>query len=316
MTIPFIHRSPSPAETELLRLTFSTFCDGSGMLAAGAGGTLPGWRDFERALASHLGGENQEDKSVYDVVVQGGDGTDFGLSVKSHDLKTKFNTLSTTGRVYMELSNALAQFWDELIRLGITRADAESGREAQAIGDGILGLVRRWHQETATAYSRMYPGRTLDIDESVFLSVSYNRPRSGPVYYQLHSFDTTFPPNLRWQFSTDSCIRAEDPLVPGEVLFDWYWKSGGQLKYYPRASTAKFSSPVFALEPLPPVTLERKTALCFPSQWVAAGGTAAMPPSEFAAAIERQLPLLQDRSLQAEAKKLISKLKSARPGKS
>lgn len=309
MTFPFIHRGPTASETELLRLTFSTFCDGSGMLAADAGGTLPGWRDFERALASHLKGENQEDKSVYDVVVQGAEDVDYGLSVKSHDLKTKFATLSTTGRVYMELSNALAQFWDELIRLGITRADAEAGRRAQEIGSGILTLVRRWHEESALAYARDCPGRTLDIARSVYLSVSYNRPRRGPVAYQLHSFDTDFPTDLRWQFSTHSCIRAEDPRFPGEVLFDWYWKSGGQLKYYPRASTARFSSPVFVLEPLPALSLDRKTALCFPEAWVAAGGTANMTAAEFAASLERQLPLLGDRSLQAEARKLIAKIK-------
>jgi hypothetical protein len=316
MSLPFIHRSPTATETELLRLTFSTFCDGSGMLAADTGCTLPGWRDFERALASHLKGENQEDKSVYDVVVQGTNGIDYGLSVKSHDLKTKFTTLATTGRVYMELSNALAQFWDELNRQGITQADAKAGRKAQAIGRGILALVRRWHKDTAQAYGIDYPGRSLDITQSVYLSVSYTRPRRGAVAYQLHSFNIEFPDELKWRFSTDSCIRADDPGFPGEVLFDWYWKSGGQLKYYPRASMARFSSSVFVLEPLHPLTLDRKAAVCFPKPWVAAGGTADMTATEFASSLERLLPLLQDRSLKAEAKKLIAKAKKTGRNKS
>ena len=44
--IPFVDRKPSNAEIERIRLILSTYQDGSGMLAAEGGLTLPGWRDF------------------------------------------------------------------------------------------------------------------------------------------------------------------------------------------------------------------------------------------------------------------------------
>jgi len=39
------------------------------MLAEKDGTTLPGWRDFERAVASSFDGEAQESKAVFDVVI-------------------------------------------------------------------------------------------------------------------------------------------------------------------------------------------------------------------------------------------------------
>lgn len=57
--------SPDPLsvqEVEKLRLILSTYQDGTGMLAASDGLTLPGWRDFERAVAATLGGIARESK--------------------------------------------------------------------------------------------------------------------------------------------------------------------------------------------------------------------------------------------------------------
>ena len=51
MSLTLIDRPPTTQEVEKLRLILSTFQDGSGQLALSDGRTLPGWRDFERALA-------------------------------------------------------------------------------------------------------------------------------------------------------------------------------------------------------------------------------------------------------------------------
>lgn len=56
-----------------LRLVLSTYQDGTGMLAASNGRTLPGWRDFERAVAGVFAGESQESKYVFDVVLSNPD---------------------------------------------------------------------------------------------------------------------------------------------------------------------------------------------------------------------------------------------------
>ena len=61
-------------EVEKIRLLLSVYQDGSGMLALDNGLSIPGWRDFERAVAAALGGkppkgEGQEGKNVFDVSI-------------------------------------------------------------------------------------------------------------------------------------------------------------------------------------------------------------------------------------------------------
>jgi hypothetical protein len=58
------YRPPMPTfeHLERLRLILSTYQDGTGMIATPGGMTLPGWRDFERAVAAVFGGVAQESK--------------------------------------------------------------------------------------------------------------------------------------------------------------------------------------------------------------------------------------------------------------
>ena len=71
MSIPFVDRPPSSTEIEKFRLVLSTYQDGSGMLVR-QGFTLPGWRDFERTVATVFGGVNSESKFIYDVLIEMG----------------------------------------------------------------------------------------------------------------------------------------------------------------------------------------------------------------------------------------------------
>lgn len=67
-SIAFVHRAPNDIELTRLRLLLSTFQDGTGMLAVDNNlATLPGWRDFERAVALTFGGVPSENKDVMDV---------------------------------------------------------------------------------------------------------------------------------------------------------------------------------------------------------------------------------------------------------
>jgi hypothetical protein len=69
MSLAFIDRDPTPQEIEKFRLILSTYQDGAGQLAAEGSSTLPGWRDFERAIAAAFGGQAQENKYIFDVLL-------------------------------------------------------------------------------------------------------------------------------------------------------------------------------------------------------------------------------------------------------
>jgi hypothetical protein len=275
MPVPFIDRAPTQAETEIFRLLMSCFCDGSGNLKA-EGCTLPDWRQLERVVAEALNGVGPENKDVFDVVVQSPDhgGSDFGFSVKSKELSRvgAIGDLATTGRVYMELCNSPAKLWDPLKRKGITEEDFRNQQNPEIVGQEVLNTVVSWKHQAANDWQRRH-NRTLDLNRSVYLTISYSKPRPDrPREYQFHSFDLPFPQRLSWYYISDRCLRAEDPLYPGEVIFDWYGLSGGQLKYYPRATTARYSSSRFTLLNAQSVSLSRKAATLWPQEWTNAGG--------------------------------------------
>lgn len=253
MTLPFVDRDPTSDETELLRLAFSTFCDGSGMTKEGEF-SRPGWRDFERAIGEVLGGSTPEGKQVFDVFVRDKESksVDVGLSVKSKELSRKgaIDDLEGDGRVYMELANSPAKFWADLSTQGIAESNFGSA-PAQKIGESILATVESWHREAQKNHANT--NRKLDLARSVYLTVSYSKPRGNSQRrYQVHSFPLDFPKGIEWSYRQRSndpirSIKGFDPNKKDEVIFDWYPLSGGQLKYYPAASTAKFKTPSFAL---------------------------------------------------------------------
>lgn len=97
-------------DVEKVRLILSTYQDGTGMLAAPNGLTLPGWRDFERAIAATLDGTAQESKYVFDVIVTKSDCT-FGISCKMRrELNKAIDRGDRAGRITMELSNSAKKF--------------------------------------------------------------------------------------------------------------------------------------------------------------------------------------------------------------
>ena len=114
----FADRPPTEREVERLRLILSTYQDGTGMLQAESGMTLPGWRDFERAVALAFGGIAQESKAIFDVLLRAGEGpnTKYGLSCK---MRRELNKIERTGRVSIELSNSAKKFWDYIRTKGI-----------------------------------------------------------------------------------------------------------------------------------------------------------------------------------------------------
>ncbi len=265
--IPFAERPPTEGEIERLRLVLSTYQDGTGMLASG-GATLPGWRDFERAVALTFGGVASENKDIFDVRLPDPyrAGVFFGVSCK---MRRELHRLDRDGRVTIELSNSARKFWDHLNAKRIFQSNYRD--YPSDVGMALIELVSQWHQDSGLAQ-----GGNVDLSKSCYLILSWSRDG----WYQLHQFAITLPEpdSLEWDFPTLADregsrrvarhLRATDS--DGGAVFEWYGESGGQLKYYPLAENALWESSRFRLELIPSGQehgILRKARTYFPSQW-------------------------------------------------
>lgn len=245
-------------EVERLRLILSTYQDGSGMLPQKGGPTLPGWRDFERTVAIVFGGEAQENKAIFDVLVPKArtqrSSINFGISCK---MRRELNRLEKTGRVSFELSNSSGYFWSRLQSQGINPKNYL--KKPAAVGKTLIELVESWHHAVA-----IQQGGVVDLNESFYLVLSWSKRG----FYQLHQFAVHMPKpgSLKWRFSTSRCLKGDDE---DGTLFEWYGESGGQLKYYPLARNAIWCSQQFRLEPISGLKggILVKASTYFPKLW-------------------------------------------------
>lgn len=218
---PFRDRPPSGEELRDIILALSTYRDGSGQQVA-AGHSQPGWRDFERATASALGGECPENKGVFDVVVEVDDGLPYGLSLKTSAMRSGF--------ILMELHNSYAKAWAWLNERSIDpKADPE------AAGIALIDQVRAWHNEVRD---------TVDVDRSSYLVLTHDRTWT---FFQVSWFPldlhTPDPALMIWEFTG----RRIFATFHNHQYWEWYGESGGQLKYYPRLADARWVSDPFEL---------------------------------------------------------------------
>ncbi len=135
---------PSPTTFERLRLILSTYQDGSGQQSVKDGRTLPGWRDFERAVAIAFGGQAQENKFIFDVLVPDShrNGVFAGISCK---MRRTLNDTKRTGRVTLELSNSSGKFWDRLGERGLHQQNYKA--HPLKVAEVLLELENEWHQQ-------------------------------------------------------------------------------------------------------------------------------------------------------------------------
>jgi transcriptional regulator with XRE-family HTH domain len=256
-------RIPTQRDVEKLRLILSIFQDGTGQLKRG-NTTLPGWRDFERGAAVVFDGEASEGKQILDIVfrTRTAEGKYYGVSCKMKQIK-----VNDAERAYIELSNASKSFWRELEKRGLERSTYR--QHPLEVGQIIINLVREWHKFIKIPGI----GRVeIDRSKSFYLILSWDESTG---LYQLHQLPLELPDpaSLRWEFPPN--VRGEQNRLVGYEesgrLFEWYAESGGQLKYYPRFSTAVWKSDAFRLEPLPPnstpYTLLGKVEAYFPAHW-------------------------------------------------
>jgi hypothetical protein len=257
-----IDRPPTEREVERLRLILSTYQDGTGMNQVENGMTLPGWRDFERAVALAFSGEAQESKAIFDVLLSSADRpvVKYGLSCK---MRRELNKIERTRRVSLELSNSAGQFWDYLKTKEINQSNYRA--RPSEVGVSLIEVVERWHRAVS-----IEQGGIVDLARSSYFVLSWNRAR----YYQLHQFPLTMPNphDLTWYFPTKRDGNIGRRIAGDDdsgTLFEWYGESGGQLKYYPLVSKAIWASEVFQLEPLDDIEygILNKAAAYFPEKW-------------------------------------------------
>lgn len=263
--MPLIKWSPTPNEVERLRLVLSTYQDGMGQLAVkGSTNTLPGWRDFERAVAAIFSGQAQESKLIYDVLVPVPDRTGiyYGLSCK---MRRTLRDTDRTGRVTIEVANAAGEFWDHINSKGIDQRDYRDF--PGEVGAALTEVVESWHAGVSTEN-----GGIVDPTGSYYLVLSWDPTER----YQLHQFnlDMPDPDSVRWSFPPPSKGKSSRRLLGEDEtgkLIEWYGESGGQLKYYPKVSSALWKSEPFRLQALPegnygPIS---KAEIYFPDLWAA-----------------------------------------------
>lgn len=272
MALPFATNDPTQQDTLRLSLMLSTYLDGTGNQRDKDGGTRANWREIERCVAESFMSATGEDKGIFDVVAADREDASlcYGFSVKSKEYaRGTLDTLDATGRVYMEVANSPAKFWAPLHAMNLDENDFRDGRNAAKFGASVIKTVQTWHKDGKILFERDFPDKKLDLDCSCYLSVTYSKTDSWrDRQYQVHAFPLDFPDGIRWQFASEKCLRGYDPEHPTEALFDWYALSGGQLKYYPRASTAKFRTDVFGVRhPQKQMTIVDKAKIYFPEQW-------------------------------------------------
>lgn len=234
------------------------------MLAQPEGRTLPGWRDFERAVAAAFNGENQENKFIFDVLIaDAAKPVKYGISCK---MRSELNRVDKDGRVTIELSNSSKKFKDYLNAKGIE--PREYTARPVEVGVALIELIENWKRAVSHAQ-----GGVIDLEKSGYLTLMYNK--SG--FYQLHWFHIKLPNPLtiQWYYpekgdqSILGHLNGDDGQ--GGRLFEWYSESGGQLKYYPLATDAVWASSRFQLEPLPQgvdkSVLRAKAESYFPELW-------------------------------------------------
>jgi hypothetical protein len=252
---------PTTNEIERLRLILSTYQDSSGMLVDGER-NLPGWRDFERTVAQVFGGKAVESKAIFDVRIPFEE-SEYGISCK---MRATLDETNRTGRVTIELSNSSAKFAAAFKEAGIDMEKDFRQRPDDA-GRVILATVAAWH---------VLEAGSIDLDRSSYLALSYN----GGGDYQLHQFTLHLPNanSITWSFpdvsKKNGATRAGKRLqgnIGNEKIIEFYYGSGGQLKYYPRVTDAIWASKPFQLESLEKVKqlfgAQEKAAAYFRKKW-------------------------------------------------
>ena len=259
MNYMFIGSIPTKGQIEKLRLILSTYQDGMGQQAITPEKSLPGWRDFERSIALAFDGIAQESKAIFDILIPISQYPKIHVGI-SCKMRETLRTVENTGRVTIEVSNSSGKFWNGLKGSGID----DYSSNPDVAGKILLNLIESWHHEVS-----LEQGGTVDIRQSFYLILQWHKLTGR---YQLFQFPVQLPApeTLSWRVIGKRLAGCDNK----GVRIEWYGHSGGQLKYYPFADRAIWSSEIFKLEPLPKSDLgyglRPRVIEYFPNLWAKA----------------------------------------------
>jgi hypothetical protein len=246
----FRDRELNSVEIERLRLMLSAFRDGSGqVIVSAAGDSMPGFRDFERSLASAIGGHTPEDKGIFDIYVPTDD-LPFGISCKMSKMQS-----SALPSSFMELSNSAAKFRRRLDDLGI-----DEHTEPELAGPAIVELVGSWHREVEDA---------TDLEGSRYAVLAHD---ARWRFFQILAFPLDLEladpkTEVEWALEGKSLNGYVDVDGVTHRLWQCYLNSGGQLKYYPPLKWAEWVTDRFELELPPRSSPAGRAQEYFPELW-------------------------------------------------
>lgn len=250
-SLPFRDRPLNANEFEAFRLVLSTYRDGSGQNQTNAG-SMPGFRDFERGLASIIGGSAAENKGVFDVIREVGRNRGYGVSCKM----ARFAPAAQEA-AFVELSNAAAKFRAHLLSRQINWVT-----EPGLAGPAIIELVTSWHQDDAN---------TLDLDlqgsKYAVLSRSADWREFQLSCYPLDLYGFNPIGDIEWESTksrVDGFVKINNRR---HLLWQWYPNSGGQLKWWPPLAWADWATSRFTLEKPPIVLPTERAREYFPELW-------------------------------------------------
>ena len=256
MNYMFTGSTPTTGQIERLRLILSTYQDGTGQLVFEPEKSLPGWRDFERSVALAFDGVGQESKAIFDVLIPISHDPEINIGI-SCKMRETLRTVERKGIVTIEVSNSASRFGRGLKDGGID--DYKS--DPNGAGKILLDLIESWHNEVS-----LEQRGTVDVSQSFYLILQWHKVTGR---YKLFQFPIQLPDpeTLSWKVIGRRLVGQHKR----NIMIEWYGHSGGQLKYYPLANTAIWSSEIFKLEPLPEndlgYGLGRRVIEYFPNLW-------------------------------------------------
>jgi len=269
MSRAFLTRSPNASELTLLKKFLASYRDGSGNLREPDGSSRAEFRQIERCFAELLHGTTTENKAFYDFVVQSNEGG--GIAVRGASIKSKehehlngYASQAATMRSYLELSNSAAKDWAMCHDRGLSEQIFRDAQRADEFGAAILDRQRIERQTSQATYLNSIPGGNKFFVENdcVYISVLYSPMVHGERSYMVSSFHAVLPQPTSWSFKGRRLVGKD---ANGDVVYEWYGLSGGQLKYYPKIADRLHGTDLFTLADYRPAieSLRAKVARMF-----------------------------------------------------
>lgn len=213
---------------------------------------MPGFRDFERGLASIIGGNAAENKGVFDVIRQVPGQSGYGVSCKM----ARFAPVAQEA-AFVELSNAAAKFRAHLLERQINWVT-----EPELAGPAIVELVTSWHEDDANQN-----GLDLQASKYAILSRSSNWSEFQLSAYPLDLYGFNPIGDIKWASTKSRVDGYVDIKGRQHLLWQWYPNSGGQLKWWPPLAWADWATSRFSLEQAPTILPTQRAQEYFPTKW-------------------------------------------------